>query len=429
MSNKTVIPFGDPLAMSIQAAGLMASNFQRHTVFSKLTGAMPNDVEWATNSLKLQTSVHKPIVRSIDLGKNMGDEVKFHLLQPSKAKPIMGDRKAEGRGSRLAMTGDRLRVNQARFPVDLGGVMTNIRSPYDLHKLGKPVAQNLMERYVDQTIQVQLAGARGFQENINWVVPLDTDPDFAEIMVNPVRPPTANRHFMADGTNGIQAFTVNAGEVDLATTDQLRMATIDGLRSWQDNAVLPLPGVILEGDNGVSAESPMQVFLATPAQYNGFVQDPNFRQFQAAAMARASKSNNHPLFTSEAGLWGNILILKLARPIRFYAGDPIEYFDGAGAIQTANVPAAFGNNFAVDRGILLGGQSMAEAFGRSHLSGIPFFWNEEQLDHKNALEVMIGTIRGVSKIQYDVNVAPGVYEETDNGVAVVDSVVPIIGRN
>ncbi|RJG04615.1 DUF4043 family protein [Noviherbaspirillum sedimenti] len=164
-------------------------------------------------------------------GKHKGDEVEFHLLNPVGAKPIMGSKIAEGRGMGMSYSEARLRVNQARFPVDLGNVMTSIRSPYDFRRLGRPVVQSLMDRYVDHSILVHLAGGHGFHNNIEWGVPTEADLDFAEILVNPVKAPTKNRHFMADGTNGIQPFGVNAGEIDLATTDLLNMNVVDGIPS------------------------------------------------------------------------------------------------------------------------------------------------------------------------------------------------------
>jgi hypothetical protein len=68
----------------------------------------------------------------------------------------MGSAYAEGRGVGMSLNEDRLRVNQARFPVDLGNVMSQIRSPADLRKLGRPVAQNLMDRYCDQSLCIWL---------------------------------------------------------------------------------------------------------------------------------------------------------------------------------------------------------------------------------------------------------------------------------
>ena len=75
---------------------------------------------------------------------------------------------------------------------------------------------------------------------------------------------------------------------------------------------------------GSRLDLPLRVLLVSPAQYSGFATDPNFRSFQASAMARAGQAGNHPLFLGEAGLWNGILIVKMHKPIRFYAGDEIK---------------------------------------------------------------------------------------------------------
>ena len=66
---------------------------------ARLTGAMPKGTAGAEATLRKQTSQHMPIVTCQDLSKGKGDEVTFHLLNPVNAKPIMGSRNAEGRGT------------------------------------------------------------------------------------------------------------------------------------------------------------------------------------------------------------------------------------------------------------------------------------------------------------------------------------------
>jgi N4-gp56 family major capsid protein len=420
--------YGDPKALVQQAVGLFATHNQRNSTWNRLTGAMPKGTAGAVATIRKQTSQHMPVVRCQDLGKNRGDEVTFHLLNPVGAKPIMGSKVAEGRGVGMKLSEDKLRVNQARFPVDLGDVMTQIRSPADFRALGRPVAQGLMDKYVDQSLLAHAAGARGFQNNIEWVVPTEADSDFAEIMVNPVKAPTKNRHFIADA-GAIKPFTVNAGEVDLQTTDLFKMDTVDAVRTYMEQIALPPPVVKFEGDPAAD-DSPLRVLLVSPAQYSGFATDPSFRQFQASALARASRMQNHPLFTGDVGLWNGILIVKQNRPIRFYAGDTIRYcaaFDSE-AESTCVVPAGFGTNFAIDRAILLGGQAVAEAMASAgeDRGGIPFFWSEKELDHGDKVELLLGAIRGVSKIRFEVDTGEG-KEITDYGVTVIDTAVPIIG--
>ena len=424
---KTNAAYGDRTNMIKQAVGLFATHMQRSGIMNLLAGKMPAGEAGAEATLRKQTDTHMPIVRVQDLGKKTGDELTFNLLNPVGAYPIMGSNYAEGRGTGLSLSEARLRVNQARFPVDLGNVMTQIRSPFDLRKLGRPVAQSLMDSYKDQSLLVHLCGARGFHNNIEWRIPLADHANFKEIMVNPVKAPTKNRHFTADAA-GVSSFTVMAGAVDIATTDMLTLDTVDAMKTVLDQIALPPTMIKVAGDRSAE-DSPLRVWLMSPAQYNYFASDPAFRQFQSAALARASNANSHPLFQGDVGLWNGFIIRRMPRPIRFYAGDTIQYcasYDSE--IETAaTVPASFGDKFAVDRSIILGGQALAEALAASEHSGVPFFWSEKELDHGDKWELLIGTIHGMSKIRFDVDT--GIRREfTDYGVVTVDTAVPIFGR-
>jgi hypothetical protein len=245
-------------------------------------------------------------------------------------------------------------------------------------------------------------------------------------MVNPVKAPTKNRHFIADG-DGIKGFTENAGEIDLATTDMMDMNVIDAVRTTMDQIALPPPVVKFEGDKAAD-DSPLRVMLVSPAQYSSFATDPSFRQMQASSLARANQAGQHPLFLGEAGLWNGILIVKMPKPIRFYKGDTIKYCASYTSETESGVvvPDSFGDNFAVDRAILLGGQAVAEALAASDKSSIPFFWSEKELDHGDKVELLLGAIRGVSKIRYEVDTGER-KEYTDYGTVAIDTAVPIIG--
>ena len=426
MATNTHAAYGDKTNMVQQAVGLFATHMQRNTTLNRLTGAMPKGSAGAESTLRKQTSASMPIVRCQDLSKQQGDEVTFHLLNPVGAKPIMGSRNAEGRGVGIGISEDKLRVNQARFPVNLGDAMSTIRSPVEFRKLGRPIAQSLMDRYIDQSLLTHLAGARGFHNNIEWVVPTTADADFSSILVNPVKAPTKNRHFIADA-GAIKPFAVNAGEVDLTTVDVLNMGVVDSIRTVMEQIALPPPPVIFEGDKAAT-DSPLRVLLVSPAQYSGFATDASFRQLQASAIARANQANQHPLFLGEAGLWNGILIVKMPKPIRFYAGDTIKYCANYTSETESGVvvPSSFGTTFAVDRAILLGGQAVAEALAASDKSGIPFFWSEKELDHGDKVELLLGAIRGVSKIRFEVDTGSE-KQFTDYGAVAIDTAVPIIG--
>ncbi|AVQ84286.1 phage capsid family protein [Variovorax sp. PMC12] len=423
-ATKTQMQYGDPKAMIQQAAGVFAVCQQRNTTLNRLTGKM-RKLEGAIATIKKQSSNHMPIVQAQDLGKGKGDEVVFNLINPSGGYPIMGSEIAQGKGVGVKLSEDRLRVNQARFPIDMGDVMSQIRSPVDLRRVGRPLAQQKMNDYIDQSILVHMGGARGFHDNIEWRVPVETHPGFKKIMVNRVKAPTKNRHFMAKA-GGIDQLKVNAGEVDIASTDLLKMGTVDAVRAYIDQIALPPPPVQFDGDQAAT-DSPLRVMLLSPAQYSGFATDPAFRNFQAAASARARLAKDHPLFLGDAGLWQGILLVKMPKPIRFYAGDVLRYcaaYDSE--VETdALVPAAFADKFAIDRAILLGGQALAQAFAASEHSGMPFFWSEEPGDHGDKLELLIGAILGMSKIRFAVDHGDEV-QFTDHGVTVLDTAVPII---
>ncbi len=421
---KTGMAYGDPQAMVQQAAGVFAQCQQRNTTMNRLTGKMPQ-MEGALATVKKQSSTSMPIVQAQDMGKGKGDEVRFNLINPSGGYPIMGSEIAEGKGVGIKISEDKLRVNQARFPIDMGDVMSQIRSPVDLRRVGRPLAQQKMNDYIDQSILVHLAGARGSHDNIEWRIPVESNTAFSKIMVNRVKAPTKNRHYMAKA-GSIQQIALNAGDIDMATTDLLKMSTVDAVRTFMDQIELPPPPVQFDGDQAAT-DSPIRVMLLSPAQYSGFATDSSFRSMQASAMARAQQAKQNPLFMGDAGLWNGILLVKMPKPIRFYAGDTIRYcaaYDTE-VESTCLVPAGFGTTFAIDRAILLGGQALAQAFAASEHSGMPFFWSEEKGDHGDKMELLIGAILGMSKVRFAVDRGDEI-QFTDHGVTVLDTAVPII---
>lgn len=429
MTTKTNVPATAADKKRVLAAGLFAQAMQRNSTMGRLSGPMPKGEARAGEVVRKQTSTDLPIVKTVDLSRGKGDEVEFQFLQPVGAYPIMGSETAEGKGTGLSYDTARVRVNQARFPVDLGDTMTAIRSPVDFRRLGRPVAQSLMDSYMDQSLLVHMAGARGFHNNIEWRVPLASHAKFASMAVNPVKAPTKNRHFIADGTHGIVPFGQTGNVVNLASTDVLNMDVVDAIRTVMESIALPPPAVKIPGDV-VAEDSPLRVLLVSPAQYHAFAQDPSFRQFQANALARASKAKNHPLFLGECGLWNGVLIMKMPKPIRFYAGDAISYATSftAETEAVATVDAAFGTTHAVDRAILLGGQAIAQAFAASGHGGMPFFWKDKEFDHDDKMELLIGAIQGISKVRWLVDQGNGEKHFTDHGIVAIDTAVPIIGE-
>jgi len=405
---------------------------QRPTVLNRLAGKMPQQAQ-AEAQMRFQSKNEMPIIRVKDLQKMAGDEVTFDLVNPMGGKPIMGENYAEGNGYAMTFDQDSLRINQTRYPISAGGKMTQQRTPHQMRKLARAQGYNYMTRLADQLTLVHLAGARGFANGAEWVVPLASDTDFSSICVNTVKAPTYNRHFRSTGS-GIEKMAASGSEHTISTTDVANTDMIDAIRTWLDSTDLPPNPVIFEGDQ-MAQDSPIRVLLVSSEQYTSIVQSTNFRTFQANAMQRAQMAKNNPLFMGEAGLWNGILIVKMPKPIRFYAGNAINWCaseTSATETTTDLVPAAFSTTYAVDRALLLGGQALVEAFGNySNIDtgkkmGGPFFWSEKTLDHGDKLEVLIGMIHGMSKVRFSIDNINNT-QPTDYGVVAIDTAVRLAG--
>ena len=423
----TNLPYGSPQAIKIQSAGLFAANMQRNTTMNRLTGKMPQQSA-AEATIRKQSSSEMPIVRCMDLQKMAGDEITFDLINPMGGKPIMGSNNAEGLGRSMSFSQDRLRINQARYPISAGDTMTQQRTPHQLRTLGRALGEAYMNRLNDQQILVHLAGARGFHDNIEWAVPKASDADFASIMINPVKAPTKNRHFMSTGS-GIETIKAAASEITLTSTDVMNADVVDAIRTTLDSMAVPPPPVIFEGDK-MANDSPLRVLLVSSEQYASFLQSNsgNFRTLQSNAMARAQQAGNNPLFMGEAGLWNGILIVKMPKPIRFYSGDSLRWcssYTSETETSTDLVPAAFAaSGHAIDRAILMGGQALAEAWGKHVKTGMPYFFSEKELDHGVKLELLLGMINGRSKIRFEIDHGD-TKQFTDYGAMCIDTVVKL----
>jgi N4-gp56 family major capsid protein len=378
--------------------------------------------------LRVQTDSGYPIVRVKDLQKVAGDEVTFDLVNPVYGKPIMGGATAEGKGEAMSFSQDSLKINQTRKPISAGDTMSQQRTPHELKALARAACYGYMPRLEDQLCYVHLAGARGFQDNVEWVVPLAADADFSSICVNTVQAPTNNRHFMSTAS-GIEAIAASGNDITIATTDIMNIDVVDGISSYLDDMALPPAPCMFEGDE-MAIDSPLRVLLVSPLQYVDILKSTNFRTLQSNAMSRAANAKNMPLYRGEAGLWNGILIVKMPKAIRFYANDPINWCASATSeteTTTDLVPAGFSTTHAVDRALLLGSQALGEAYGKHNKTGYPYFWSEKLLDHDDKLEVLIGMINGKSKIRFSVDHGTGGDQPTDYGVMAIDTAVTLQG--
>lgn len=421
-------PLGSYAASVVYSRTLMARMIQQRTFLNKLTGPVPMD-QWVQGTKKSETSHGYPVVQIMDLKQMSGDRVTCDILDRIGGKPVMGDRIAKNSGSPISILRDEVTIDQTRKVIDVGGRMSQQRTPHQLREKGQGLAIDYLRNLEDNRLQIHLAGARGSATGIEWKAPLASDPDFDDIMINPVLPPTRSRYV------GLTSSIVDPG--DVSTTNVLTLNFFDDLRTINDTSPVPLQGVKLEGVDGAiieGEESPLLVSYISSEQWNQLqkqTSDQNWRTFLSNATERLAWTK-HPLFRSgQCGLWRDILICQAPRPIQFNGGDLVDYYDAAGALQ--QVAAAE----RLHRGILLGAQAAALAFGnaerwsgadagtrgsgRTESMNVPYSWVEKLEDGDNLLQLFIGSMNGIKKLRYEFDGA--LY---DNGVFAFDSYVPAL---
>lgn len=158
--------------------------------------------------------------------------------------------------------------------------------------MGRAALGGWWARLNDQIKLVHMAGARGSQATPDWVVPLPADPEYADILVNDVNPPTFDKHFY--GGDATSLATLDA-------TDILTLTDIDKLRASIDEMETPMQPIILP-DDPASADEPLYVLLVTNRVWHHLqtrTGDKAWRTFLMNARERGSKN---PLFTGEPGI-------------------------------------------------------------------------------------------------------------------------------
>jgi len=425
----TSIPVGSPLARKIFGAALFAATQRQPSLLTNMTGDAPKQSS-AEAKLKGQTSPDMPLVRVTDLSKTQGDKVSVDMINVIGGKPIMGDRMAEGKGERLTFSSQDIRIDLATKVVDAGGKMTQQRTTHNLRNIAMANLQGWFRRYHDQTTIVHLAGARGSQTGTDWVVPLESDPDFPEIMINEVKAPTFSRHYVANGASIVQGGQQLAA---IDSSDIFRLEHIDALGASIDDMEFKLQPIKLPGDAAAN-DAPLYLLLVTNRQWQsiltaaGGTNGLQWRAFLQNAWNRATSFTNgkHPLFTGEAGVWNNILVRKTDRAIRFNAGDTVRYCTQAGqasaqesSVTVNNMPAGY----FVDRALLLGAQALAHVYGRHSNSDTYAAWHENKYNFERNTEVAGDVMCGKSKLRFAIPDQYGNAIPTDHGVIALDTTV------
>lgn len=434
--SQSQIPVGSALAKKHFGVALFAVCQRANSLLRNMTGDAPKQPD-AEAKLKGQTSPDMPVVRVTDLAKSQGDVVSMDLFNMIGGKPLVGDVNAEGKGQKLTWSSQDARIDMMSQVVDGGGKMAQQRTVWNLRSVAMANLVGYFPRLENQQCLVTLAGDRGDQTGNDWVVPqrfvtgstTAADADFAAIMVNTVKAPTYNRHYVVNAS----ALTQGGQQLgSIASTDVLKLVHLDLLSTILDDLDLPLQPIKI-ADDPAAADEPMYLLLLTPRVYQQLLQDTtstgNIRSFQQNAWNRASYGSKHPLFRGEVGMWNRILVRKMTRAIRWLPGSNTTIITSANRYtatesnQTVN--AGLGAGKAVERGLLLGAQAMANVYGRNQGSDYFASYAERLYNFERNYEAMGEMMNGKAKVRMSIPDGAGNTEPTDMGVFVIDSAVTL----
>ena len=409
----TSVPIGSALARKVYSVGLFTRVQQSPGFMNLLAGEMPKEGSFAAKT-KGQTSPDYPIVKAGDLAKGAGDTISIDLFNLLQGKPVMGDQRIEGRMMQLTYSSMDIRIDQVRGGADSGGRMTQKRTVHNLRNISLAGIQAWMQRLEDQTAIVHLAGARGSQLTTDWVIPQQSDTDFASIMVNTVKAPTKNRYFSANDSTGPD---------DIGTNDALTLQDIDRIVAQLRESPAIIQSVKIKGDDR-AWNDPLWVMFVTERQWlylQARTGQTTWRTAVTQAFERkqANGSTKHPLFDAyETIMWNGVLIKRLNRyAIRFASGDSVVK-DTGGSDGLTYTESTVQTAQPVDRAFLVGAHALGKAYGKS-ASDYFYDWSEEKVDHGNSIETVASAMTGASKIRFKIDGA-----DTDFGVAVIDSYAP-----
>lgn len=425
----TSVPRGSALANKQFSKALSAMAVRQPTPLAALTGPMPTHDD-AMRKLKQQTTTEMPVVRVDELAKGPGDTVQVDCAHVVKLRPVMGDQNAEGRGAALKYSTKDIVLDMATLPVSAGGKMTAQRTPHSMRMNALAQLKRAIPAFRWQRCLALLAGSRGKQDGTDWVLPLASDPEFADMMVNPIKAPTYNRHWVVNGASLTQG---GAQLASIATTDSMKLSHLDEFAAIWDEMSIKMAPIQIPGDPAAGDDPIKGILLVDPLVWDAIVTDTtagnNIRTFETNAIQRAKYGDlsRHPLFSGTPILWNGVLVRKMQYAIRHDASDVVAHVTQANRLTAAEtnvtVAAGLSTTHQMARSIFLSAQALAVVSGANQSSEETYSLLENRTNFERNLE-LAGEIMGTEdKLRWALPNASGDLEMTDFGVAVIDSVV------
>lgn len=428
----TSVAAGSNLAITQQSVALTAQLLRAPGPLNAMTGPAPAKGTAEEMLRKNQSDPGMPFVRITDLDTDpKGDKVTVDAFNVVTGQPIMGDRNVSGNGRPMTSSSFDMLIDMATFNVDAGGKMSRQRTRHNLRSLARAMIANYFPQLIWQRAMVQAAGGRGFQTGPSWNLPLQASADFAEVMINPVKAPTYNRHLVVNGTSitrgGLQV-------ASMATTDVWKLATLDSLALLLESIETKLPPPRFWGDEQ-AYDAPLKgVLMMPPSSYNSLITDissttSNLRAFQAAVQDRQRWTKDSAVFKGECGIWRGILVKKMEHTIYYPASASYQYIAVANRLTetetTGTVAAGLSTTHRMERSVLFGAQALARAEGTSN-SGLQAAIIENAYDAGLKYEYIGQFMGGEAKFRFRFPNEDGNAEPTDNGIFVVDAAAPVV---
>lgn len=425
----TSVPRGNALANKQFSTALSAMAVRQPTPLAALTGPMPTH-DAAMRKLKQQTTTEMPIVRVDELSKGPGDVVQVDCAHVVKLRAVMGDQNAEGKGAALKYSSKDITLDMATLPVSAGGKMTAQRTPHSMRLNALAQLKRAIPAFRWQRCLTLLAGSRGKQDGTDWVLPLASDPEFVDMMVNALKAPSYNRHWVVNGSGLTQG---GAQLASIATTDGMKLSHLDEFAAIWDEMSTKMAPIQIPGDPAAGDDPIKGILLVDPLVWDSIITDTtagnNIRTFETNAVQRAKYGdlNRHPLFSGSPILWNGVLMRKMQYAIRHDAGDAVAHVTAANRLTATEtnvtVAAGLSTTHQVARSVFLGAQALAIVSGANQTSEETYSLLENWTNFERNLE-LAGEIMGTEdKLRWSLPNADGDLEMTDFGVAVIDSVV------
>lgn len=425
----TSVARGNALVNKQFSEALSAMAVRQPTPLTALTGPMPTH-DKAMRKIRQQTTTEMPVVRVDDLSKGPGDIVQVDCAHVIKLRPVMGDTNASGRGASLKYSSKDIYLDMATIPVSAGGKMTQQRTPHSMRQNATAQLAAGMPRFRWQRALALLAGARGEQDGTDWVLPLSADPEFSAMMVNAIKAPTYNRHFVVNGSTLTQG---GAQLASIATTDLLKLSHVDELAALWDEMTIKMSPLKIPGDPAAGDDPIKGILYVDPLVWDAMVTETttnyNIRTFEQNALKRASYDglSKHPLFSGQPLLWNGVLIRKMSYAVRFSASTLVPHITSANKLTATEtnvtVAAGLSTTHQVARSIFLGAQALAMVSGGNQSSEETYSLLEEMTNFGRNLELAGEVMGSEDKLRWSLPNAAGDLEPTDFGVLVLDSVV------